>query len=184
MNINKLFRTALAACALLTGFASTASAEFFSHVGDSTGAPTWDVDAAFNGVGTVVPYQAFDFHVGEDGVYKILLAARFDSMIILYEGGFDASAPNDHLIRFNDDILTPNTSGFRTELTAGLQYTFVITGFNDSEFGAYTFTIGGPGNIIQGPVQLAPVPEPSTWLMLGLGLAAVGCAARRKPLAR
>jgi hypothetical protein len=182
MNIKKLFRTALAACALFSGFASTASAEFFSHVGDSTGAPTWDVDAAFNGVGTVVPYQAFDFHVDEDGRYKFLAAARFDSMIILYEGGFDASAPNANQVRFNDDILTPNTSGFQYELTAGLQYTFVITGFNDSEYGAYTFTIGGPGNIIPGPALLAPVPEPSTWLMLGMGLAAVGFAARRKQL--
>ena len=184
MNIRKLFRTALAACALFTGFAGTASAEFFSHVGDSTGSPTWDVDAAFNGVGTVVPYQAFDFHVDADGVYKFLAAARFDSMVILYEGGFDASAPNENLIRFNDDILTPNTSGFQTELTAGLQYTFVVTGFNDGEFGAYTFTIGGPGNIMPGPAPLAAVPEPSTWLMLGLGLAAVGFAARRKSLQR
>ena len=78
MNVKKLFRMALAACALLTGFAGTANAEFFSHVGDSTGAPTWDVDAAFNGAGTVVPYQSFDFHVDEDGRYKFLAAARFD----------------------------------------------------------------------------------------------------------
>lgn len=178
MDITKLFRSALAACALFTAFAGTASAEFFTHVGDSTGAPTWDVDAAFGAPGTVVPYDTFDFHVDADGTYKFLAAARFDSMIILYQGGFDASAPTENLVRFNDDILTPNTSGFVTNLTAGLQYTFVITGFNDSEYGAYTFTIGGPGNIIPGPV--AAVPEPSTWLMLGLGLAAVGYAARRK----
>ncbi|GGY05886.1 PEP-CTERM sorting domain-containing protein [Massilia dura] len=184
MTIKKILRTALAACVLFAGFAGTASAEFFSHVGDSTGAPTWDVDAAFDAPGTMVPYESFDFHVDAGGAYKFLAAARFDSMIILYEGGFDASAPNQNRIRFNDDILSPNTSGFVTSLTAGLQYTFVITGFNDSEYGAYTFTIGGPGNIIPGPVTIgAPVlavPEPSTWLMLGIGLAAVGYAARRK----
>ena len=184
MTIKKLSRTALAACALFAGFAGTASAEFFSHVGDSTGAPTWDVDAAFDAPGTVVPYEAFDFHVDADGTYKFLAAARFDSMIILYEGGFDASAPNEHRIRFNDDLLTPNTSGFVRGLTAGLQYTFVITGFNDSEYGANTFTIGGPGNIIPGPVAIGAhvlaVPEPSAWLMLGIGLAAVGYTARRK----
>ncbi|WP_207221254.1 PEP-CTERM sorting domain-containing protein [Pseudoduganella lutea] len=183
MNITKLFRTALAACALFAGVAGTANAEFFSHVGDSTGAPTWDVDAAFDAVGTAVPYQAFDFHVDEDGVYKILLAARFDSMVILYEGGFDAAAPNENRVRFSDDLLSPNTSGLRWGLTAGTQYTFVVTGFNDSEYGAYSFTIGGPGNIIPGPVfnnPVAAVPEPSTWLMLGLGLAAVGFTARRK----
>lgn len=186
MNIKKLFRAALAACVLSAGFAGSASAEFFTHVGDSTGAPTWDVKAAFNAPGHVVPYTTFDFHVDEDGTYKFLTAARFDSMIILYQGGFDASAPNDNRVRFNDDILTPNTSGFRWDLTAGEQYTFVVTGFNDSEYGAYTFTIGGPGNIIPGPVPslgaVAAVPEPSTWLMLGLGLAAVGYTARRKSL--
>lgn len=178
MTITKLLRNALAVCALLTGFTGTASAEFFTHVGDSTGKPTWDVDAAFNAVGTVVPYDAFNFHVDEDGVYKFLEVARFDSMIILYEGGFDASQPNLNRIRFNDDILTPNTSGFQAVLTAGLQYTFVVTGFNDSEFGQYSFTIGGPGNIIPGPI--AAVPEPSAWLMLGIGMAGFGFVARRK----
>ncbi|QBE67117.1 PEP-CTERM sorting domain-containing protein [Pseudoduganella lutea] len=104
-------------------------------------------------------------------------------MVILYEGGFDAAAPNENRVRFSDDLLSPNTSGLRWGLTAGTQYTFVVTGFNDSEYGAYSFTIGGPGNIIPGPVfnnPVAAVPEPSTWLMLGLGLAAVGFTARRK----
>lgn len=178
MNVQKLFRAAVAACALFAGVAGTAHAEFFTYVGDSTGKPTWDVDAAFNAPGTVVPYDVFDFHVDADGTYKFLEAARFDSMIILYAGGFDATRPQEHLVRFNDDILTPNTSGFVTALTAGVQYTFVVTGFNDSEYGQYTVTIGGPGKIIPGPVLA--VPEPSTWLMLGVGLAAVGFAQRRK----
>jgi len=178
MTIQKLWRTALLTGALLAGFTSTAHAEFFSTVGDSTGKPTWDVDAGFNAAGTVVPYDVFDFHVDVDGAYKFLAAARFDSMIILYGGGFDATDPQHNLVRFNDDILTPNTSGFAAKLTAGVQYTFVVTGFNDSEYGAYSFSIGGPGHIIPGPI--AAVPEPSTWLMLGAGLVAVGVARRRK----
>lgn len=180
MNIQKLFRAAIAACTLFAGFSGAAHADFFSYVGDSTGKPTWDVDAAFGAPGTVVPYDVFDFHVDADGTYKFLEAARFDSMIVLYAGGFDASNPLEHLIKFNDDILTPNTSGFVTSLTAGTQYTFVVTGFNDSEYGAYSVTIGGPGHIIPGPVLA--VPEPSTWLMLGVGLAAVGFAQRRKAM--
>jgi hypothetical protein len=179
MNFKKLLRTALAVAAVSVGIAGNASAAFFSHVGTTEGHATWDVDAAFNAPGTVVPYDSFDFHVDEGGTYKFLATARFDTMIILYAGGFDASAPTDHLIKFNDDILTPNTSGFVAELTAGVQYTFVLTGFNDSEYGAYTFSAGGPGNIIPGPVLA--VPEPSAWLMLGLGMAGLGFAARRHP---
>lgn len=183
MTIQALFRSALTACALFAGLSGNAGAiEFFTHVGDSTGKPTWDVDAGFNAPGTVVPYDAFDFHVDQDGSYKFLEAARFDSMIILYAGGFDAADPQHNLVRFNDDILTPNTSGFVANLTAGVQYTFVVTGFNDSEYGAYSFTIGGPGHVIPGPLAVVAVPEPSTWLMLGGGLLAVGFAGRRKGL--
>lgn len=177
MKIAKLFRAAVAICALFAGFTSAAQAEFFSHVGDSTGAPTWDVYEPFHAPGTVVPYTTFDFHVDADGTYKFLAMARFDLMIILYAGGFDAATPLANIYWFNDDIITPNTSGFVKGLTAGTNYTFVVTGFNDSEYGAYTFTIGGPGNIIPGP--LPAVPEPSSWLMLGAGLAAVGVARRR-----
>jgi len=178
MTIKNLCRAALVAGALLAGFNGAARAEFFTYLGDSTGKPTWDVDAAFNAPGTVVPYDVFDFHVDVDGTYKFLEAARFDSMIILYGGGFDAADPQHNLIRLNDDILTPNTSGFVTKLTAGVQYTFVVTGFNDSEYGAYSFSVGGPGHIIPGPI--AAVPEPSTWLMLGAGLLVAGVARRRK----
>lgn len=181
MTVQTLFRSALAACALLAGLSGNAGAiEFFTQVGDSTGKPTWDVDAGFNAPGTVVPYDAFDFHVDQDGSYKFLEAARFDSMVILYAGGFDAADPQHNLVRFNDDILTPNTSGFVANLAAGVQYTFVVTGFNDSEYGAYSFTIGGPGHVIPGPLAVVAVPEPSTWLMLGGGLLAVGVARRRK----
>lgn len=177
MNIRKFCHALIAACTLCTAAGAVHADEYFSHVGDSTGYATWDVDAAFNAPGTVVPYVAFDFHVDADGTYKFLEVARFDSMVILYAGGFDAAAPQQNLIRFSDDILTPNTSGFVTGLTAGVQYTFVVTGFNDSEYGQYSFTIGGPGHVIPGPV--VAVPEPSAWLMLGAGMMGLGYAARR-----
>jgi len=58
---------------------------------------------------------------------------------------------------------------------AGIDYEFVTTGFANSDFGAFSNTIGGPGAIIA-----AAVPEPATWALMGLGLAAVGTITRRR----
>lgn len=51
--------------------------------------------------------------------------------------------------------------------------------------GDYSLVVGGKyllsgGGSYSGVVNVTPVPEPTTWAMLGLGLAAVGVAARRK----
>lgn len=51
--------------------------------------------------------------------------------------------------------------------------------------GAYTLEVAGlfegsKGGSYAGEINVSPVPEPATWGMLGLGLAAVGFAARRK----
>lgn len=175
MNMTKLFRTALTICALFTGLMSTAHADFYTHRGDTTGQSTLDVSQVYIDAGTAVPYDALTFQVSAGGVYQFLSLAEFDSAIFLYAGGFNPSAPTDHLELVNNDIFSPDTSGLIAFLFPGQTYTVVVTGIEDGDFGKYSLTIGGSGAV-------TAVPEPSTWLMLAFGLAAVTLAQRRKSL--
>jgi hypothetical protein len=174
MNFNKLLRTTLTICALFAGLIGTAKADFHIERGDTTGKSTIDVSKVFIDAGTTVPYQALTFEVDAAGTWQFLAIADFDSAIFLYAGGFDASAPITNLLKVNNDLLSPDTSGFVWFLVPTVEYTVVITGLENGDFGKYSLTIGGPG-----AVHVSAVPEPSTWLMLALGLAAVTVAGRR-----
>lgn len=174
MNFKKLLGATLAAGALFAGLAGNARADFYIDHGDTAGSPTLDVGAIYIDAGTSVPYDTVTFEVGAAGTYQFLAMADFDSAIFLYQGGFDASAPTTNLVAHNNDLLSPDTSGFVYFLVPTVTYTAVVTGFSDSEFGKYSLTIGGPGAI-----NVSAVPEPSTWLMLAFGLAAVTVARRR-----
>ncbi|QBE62622.1 PEP-CTERM sorting domain-containing protein [Pseudoduganella lutea] len=180
MNLTKFFRAALAISALFIGLTSTAKADFHIERGDTTGGATLDVGAIYIDAGNAVPYDQLTFEVTQAGTYQFLEIAEFDSAIFLYATGFDPTAPTTNLIAHNNDIFTPDDSGFDTSgfvafLVPTVQYTVVLSGIADAEFGKYSLTIGGPGSVV-----ISSVPEPSTWLMLGLGLAAVGYTARRK----
>jgi len=175
MNLTKLFRTALTICALFAGFTSTARADFHIERGDTTGLATLDVGAIYLDAGNAVPYDALTFTVTAGGVWQFLAMAEFDSAIFLYAGSFDAAAPTTNLIAHSNDIFSPDTSGFVTYMFPGLTYTVVVSGLEDDEFGKYSLTIAGPGSV-------AAVPEPSTWLMLAFGLAAITYARRRAAL--
>lgn len=172
MNITRLLRNALTICALFAGLMHTAKADFHIERGDTTGLATLDVGAIYIDAGNAVPYDQLTFTVSAGGTYQFLAMADFDSAIFLYAGEFDAASPTTNLIRHNNDIFSPDTSGFVSNLFPGLSYTVVVTGLEDNEFGKYSLTIGGPGSV-------APVPEPSTWMMLALGLAAVAHARQR-----
>ncbi len=70
MNFKKLFRSALAVCALSVGFIGSASADYFSHVGDTTGKPEWSLYDDFGAPATHVPYDVFTFNVDQDGFHR------------------------------------------------------------------------------------------------------------------
>lgn len=172
MNFTKLLRAALTICALFAGLMHTAKADFHIERGDTTGLPTLDVGAIYIDAGNAVPYDELTFTVTAGGTYQFLAMADFDSAIFLYAGAFDAAAPTTNLIAHNNDIYSPDTSGFVANVFAGLTYTVVLTGLHDDDFGKYSLTIGGPGSV-------TPVPEPSTWMMLAFGLAAITYARQR-----
>jgi PEP-CTERM motif len=172
MNITRFLRAALTICALFAGLMSTARADFHIERGDTTGQPTLDVGAIYIDAGNAVPYDLLTFEVTAAGAYQFLAMADFDSAIFLYAGDFDAASPTEFLINHNNDLLSPDTSGFVSFLVPTVRYTVVLTGLEDSEFGKYSLTIAGPGSVVA-------VPEPSAWLMLAFGLAAVTYARRR-----
>jgi hypothetical protein len=175
MNFNKLLRTALTICALFAGLMSTARADFHIERGDTTGLATLDVGAIYIDAGNAVPYDALNFEVTAGGTWQFLAMAEFDSAIFLYVDGFDAAAPTTNLIAHNNDIFSPDTSGFVAFLVPGVTYTVVLAGLHDDQFGKYSLTIAGPGTVLA-------VPEPSTWMMLAMGLAAIAYARRRASL--
>jgi hypothetical protein len=172
MNITKFLRTAVAMSALFIGIAQTASAEIVTHTGDTTGGPTLDL-TPWEFPGTAIPYTQFAFTVDTEGEYTFQVTAEYDSVILLFENSFDPADTTANFVNGSDDNVSTTTSAFSAELQTGTTYYFVVTGFDDPEYGFYSATIGGPGLI-------SAVPEPSTWLMLGIGLAAVGYTARRK----
>lgn len=178
MNIQKLFRAVLAASTLLISFTQVAQADIVTWTGDTTGGPTYNRTYAdfsdFSPNGVDVAYRTHVFTVDTDGDYSFVATGLgFDTFVFLYEGSFDPASPFINGLAGNDDAISLNTSGFEETLNPGTTYVFVMTGFDDEAYGAYSITIAGPGLI-------SPVPEPSAWLMLALGMGALGYIQRRK----
>jgi hypothetical protein len=180
MKITKFFRATLAIGAMCLGLIQTAQADIVTWTGDTTGAPTFDrpfadfSDLSPNGVN--VAYRTHAFTVSQDGDYSLVVSGLgFDTFLFLYATAFDPASPLDNGVAANDDAVSLNTSGVEGTLSAGTTYFAVVTGFDEEEFGAYSITLAGLGVI-------SAVPEPSIWLMLAFGIAAVAYTQRRKSL--
>lgn len=139
-----------AAALAMSLMGGTAQAALLTFSGDTTAGPTYNRTLAgtpptgTSAVGTAVRYNSFTFGVAETASYNFLTTAQgpgYDTFLALYQGGFNASAPLTNVVVANDDLTTGNfsQSGFTRTLTAGLSYTAVITGFDNTDFGAFTF---------------------------------------------
>jgi hypothetical protein len=131
--------------------------------------------SGLSGTGTAVPYRHFMFTVSLAGEYTfVTTTASYDPFVFLYSPSFVPASPLTNTIIANVDLLGFTTSGFSVPLQAGTSYTFVNTGFANVDFGAFSTTIGGPGNVIP-----AAMPEPGPYTLLALGLAAIGLVRQR-----
>lgn len=178
----KLAYSALA----LAAFAVAAPAQAATAVvaGDTTGSPTYNRTLSgspptiLSAVGTAVAYDVVSFSVGTGGSYSFNLDSLvFDPFLTLYSGSFDPSNPLANALIADDDAGPGSNSAFSFNLASGVSYFAVATGFGNSDFGAYTLTITGPGDILIGA---GAVPEPGTWALLILGFGMTGAAMRRR----
>lgn len=182
----KLHRSLMAAAAIAC-ICSTAQAGFYTYTGSTTGGPTFDRPledfTELSAFGAGVSYSTLEFSVDVTGDYSFatlglpvdlaLPENTFDTFVLLYEGTFNPAEPLDGGVFANDDLQFPfiNISGFTTTLTAGENYSYVVTSFDATTSGQFSTTIGGPGAV-------TPVPEPSIAGLLALGLGAVGIGRR------
>ncbi len=156
-------------------------AQAITFGGDTTGGPVWNRPfeslSGLSAFGTNVPYQVTAFTVTVDGTYTFQNTATggWDNFTFVYANAFDPAAPLANGLIGNDDNPSVGLSGFSPALTAGTAYFYVVTGFEAAEFGAYSAEITGPGEVV-----LTAIPEPGTYGLMGLGLAAVLLGARRR----
>ncbi|HET6851465.1 MAG TPA: PEP-CTERM sorting domain-containing protein [Pyrinomonadaceae bacterium] len=173
LNVNLIRASVLAALIALS--AMPASADTFSYSSGLFGG----FDRPNAGVpptslsGIIVPFNAQGFMVSLDGTYNFTLTADLNSFVpvlVLYENSFDASTPlSNALIAIGPP--------FSFDLSAGTTYIIVPTRTNSGLGGVFHGTISGPGEIT--PVGGVIIPEPTTMLLLGTGLAGVAVKIRK-----
>lgn len=169
--------------------AATALAGSLTLTGDTStpGTPTFNrpTESGALSLQSAVPYNAYVFRVTASGAYNFTLVASnpdsYDTFLHLYAGGFNPAAPDAFFLAANDDGPGGAAAGSAlsgVSLSAAQTYYLVADGFLDTDAGAYTATIIGPGNI-----AASPVPEGSSSLVL-LGIALSGVTFVRRAVAR
>jgi hypothetical protein len=160
--------------------AAGAHAGTYTYNGDTTGSPTYRRAlanfAGLSGIGTAVRYDTLEFTVTQSGAYDFLslAAGNWDNFLFLYSPSFDPGSPLVNGVIGNDDFPSIGRSGFNgVNLSAGVNYVLVTTGYANSSFGAYTNSITGMGSVVV-------VPEPGTYGLMALGLLGVGALVRRR----
>ena len=154
--------------ATITAFATPAHALQISYSGDTTGAATFrrpvENLSALSDIGTAVHYDAHLFTAALDGVYSFTTTGLFDTFVLLYAAPFTPTAGLTRLLAANDDLTEDafNVSGLGFALLAGQSYVYVVTGFDNDEFGTFSSTIRSP--------DITPIPEPGSWALVALGL--------------
>lgn len=159
-----------------TGFTLPASADLFTIVGDTTGAPTFDrpnCPASGNickpvaTLGGQRRYQALRFRVTQGGTWQIgtntpLGTDHPDTHLSLYQDSFDPSRPLQNVLLANDDnniFGAGFDSGIVGPLSTNTTFISVVSSFGAGEFGRYLLLFLGPGSIILSDAEIATAAQ-------------------------
>jgi hypothetical protein len=123
--------------------------------------PSEDLTYVHGGGRNNVRYTVTSFLAPFSGlfVFDSVVSGSWDNYLVLYRAAFNPASPLLNAVVANDNNPTVGTAGFTATLTGGEQY-FVVT--------SAAFNGGG---FRQAANTISSVPEPSTWLTLGAGLA-------------
>ncbi len=177
-------RYALLAVILAASVSTPALAGVTIFSGNTTGGPTYNraisgtPPTSFSGVGTAVRYAVNPFTVTLSGNYAFLNASNYDDYLGIHQTAFNPGNALQNAVAYSDDFNGLNAGFTALALSAGVQYFAVSSGFSNSDFGAFTLTIRGPGDILG--AGNAGVPEPAAWAMMIAGFGLVGGAMRRR----
>lgn len=180
-----LFAVMLVSAAILAGPVAAATTVFS---GNTTGGQTYNrplsgrPPSSLSAVGTAVRFVVTPFNVTVSGNYNFNNTSTYDNFLGVYVGSFNPATPLINALAYDDDA-GPGSNAFISALglTSGLNYFGVSSGFANTDFGAFTLTVDGPGNIIGGTA--GGVPEPASWAMLIAGFGLVGATMRRRRMA-
>lgn len=150
--------------------ANLANASVLTYQGDTTNQPTWRRTAPGNPpdrisgqnagtTGMTVPYSVFQFVVEQSGLYTFGSTVSgatspddgaWDNFLVLYQNSFN---PTRQLTNVLIADTTPNNGSpaFSQQLTAQRNYFLVTTGRRVTDFGAFTNSISGSGQIVAVP---------------------------------
>ncbi len=129
-----------------------------TYHGDTTGQPTFirpleDLNG-LSGLSGGLSYDVRSFTVDKAGSYDIISVTAFDGYLGLYRASFDPNASLANALKYDDDLISVETSGLTYDLSPGVTYFALVTGFNNTDFGSYAVSIVGDGAI--SPIASGP----------------------------